>query len=72
MPDNGFGSSLWKNVQAVKLGRDGGLEVPVRANSREGIVIGADAVAASEVSTPAATPARGDRSPGFWRRLFRR
>ena len=73
MPNDGFGSSLWKNVQAVKLGKDGGIEVPVRANSRQGIVIGVDAIAASDASQPAAaTPGRGDESPGFWRRLFRR
>lgn len=72
MPSDGFGSSLWKNVQAVKLGKDGGIEVPVRANSRQGIVIGVDAIAASDASQPAATPASGDEPPGFWRRLFHR
>lgn len=72
MPSDGFGSSLWKNVQAVKLGKDGGIEVPVRANSRQGIVIGVDAIAASDTSHPAATPGRGDGHPGFWRRWFRR
>jgi hypothetical protein len=72
MRSDGFGSSLWKNVQAVKLGKDGGIEVPVRANSRQGIVIGVDAMVASDASQPAATPARDDEPPGFWRRLFRR
>lgn len=72
MPSDGFGSSLWKNVQAVKFGKDGGIEVPVRANSRQGIVIGVDAIAASDASQPAATPGTGERAPGFSRRLFRR
>ena len=72
MPNDGFGSSLWKNVQAVKLGKHGGIEAPVRANSRQGIVIGVDAVAGSEAAQPANTVASGDESPGFWRRLFRR
>ena len=72
MPNDGYGSSLWKNVQAVKLGKDGGIEVPVRANSHQGIEIGVDAIAASDASQPATTDERGDESPGFWRRLFRR
>jgi hypothetical protein len=72
MPSDGFGSSLWKNVQAVKFGKDGGIELPVRANSHQGIVIGVDAIAASDASQPAKTAASGDESPGFWRRLFRR
>jgi len=38
-------------VQAVKFGKNGGIEVPVRANGRDGIVIGADQVAASEAAT---------------------
>jgi hypothetical protein len=72
MPSDGFGSSLWKNVQAVKFGKDGGIEVPVRANSRQGIVIGVDAIAASDASRPEATPERGDGAIGFWRRFFHR
>jgi len=51
MADEEFGSTLWKNVQAVKFGKNGGIEVPVRANGRDGIVIGADQVAASEAAT---------------------
>jgi hypothetical protein len=72
MPNDGFGSSLWKNVQAVKLGKDGGIDIPVRANSRQGIMMGVDAIAASDTSQPATTEASGEESPGFWRRLFRR
>jgi hypothetical protein len=31
MPNDGIGSSLWRNVQAVKVGKDGGIEASVRA-----------------------------------------
>jgi hypothetical protein len=72
MPKDGFGSSLWKNVQAVKLGKDGGIEAPVRANSRQGIVVGVDAVRASDAAQAAGTAATPAKSPGFWRRFFRR
>jgi len=72
MPDDGFGSALWKNVQAVKFGKDGGIEVPVHANGRDGIEVGLDAIAegekreAEEDRTDVATPSRR------WRRLLRR
>jgi hypothetical protein len=74
MADDGFGSALWRNVQAVKLGKDGGLEVPVRASSSEGIVIGVDAIAESDArrSSAAEAPAGAARARGFWRRLLRR
>jgi hypothetical protein len=75
MPDEGFGSDLWKNVQAIKLGQDGGIEAPVRANDRDGVVVGLDHVASADAtatdtsttddSTPA-TPARR-----WWTRLLR-
>ena len=72
MPNDGFGSSLWKNVQAVRLGKEGGIEAPVRANSRQGIVIGVDAVEASDASQAGKTAPRAQDSRGFWRRVFRR
>jgi hypothetical protein len=72
MPIDGFGSTLWKNVQAVMLGKDGGIEAPVRANSRQGIVVGIDAIRASDASQAASTAASPGKSPGFWRRFFRR
>jgi hypothetical protein len=31
MPNDGIGSSLWRNVQAVKVRKDGGIEASVRA-----------------------------------------
>jgi hypothetical protein len=69
MPDKGFGADLWKNVQAIRLGKDGGIEAPVRANGRDGIVVGVDRVAEADARThDAATPS----SPGFVRRLLKR
>jgi hypothetical protein len=65
MPDEGFGSDLWQNLQAIKLGRDGGIEAPVRA-SPDGIVVGVDQVAEADAVVPA------PRAKGFWARLFRR
>lgn len=72
MPDDGFGSALWKNVQAVKLGKDGGIEAPVRANGREGIEVGLDAIVEGEKRT--AEGHRADVAPARrgWRRLFGR
>jgi hypothetical protein len=32
MPDEGFGSGLWKNIQAVQFGREGEMLAPVRAD----------------------------------------
>jgi len=71
MADKDFGSDLWKNLQAVKLSKDGGLEAPVRANGKDGIVVGVDAVAASEA---AARNSSSDEAPRdrWWRRLARR
>jgi hypothetical protein len=64
MASKGFGSDLWKNVRAVRIDKDGTFRVPVRANGRDGIAIGVDAVEQAGVSpeSPAA-PA------GLWRRL---
>ena len=68
MADKGFGSDLWKNVQSVKFDKDGALHVPVRANGKDGIVVGVDAIARSEATRPAPTESR----PSWWRRLLRR
>lgn len=72
MPNEGFGSSLWRNVQAVKLGKDGSIEAPVRANSRQGIVVGVDVVRASDAAQAVGIAATPAKSPGGWRRFFRR
>jgi hypothetical protein len=69
MADKGFGSDLWKNVQAIRLGKDGGIEAPVRANGRDGIVVGVDRVAEVDARLPDATT---PSSPGFVRRLLNR
>ena len=68
----GFGEGLWKNLQGVQLGKDGGLEAPVRADGEHGIVIGADAIAkAAEGESARPTPMAG-RMKTRLRRLFRR
>ena len=71
MPDEGFRSDLWKNLQSVKLGSDGGIEAPVRANGRDGILVGLDAVAEGENSRTEEAPAAADSSRRWWKRLFR-
>ena len=76
MPDEPFGSFLDKNLKAIKFGKDGGIEMPVRANERDGIVFGVDAVAESERANRART-ARASSEPSVprrrgWRRLLRR
>ena len=72
MPNGGFGSVLRKNVQAIKLGKDGGIEAPVRANSRQGIVVGVDAVAASDAAHPVKAPSATGKSRRLLRRILRR
>jgi hypothetical protein len=47
MPDEEFGSFLGKNLKAVKFGKDGGIEIPIRANERDGVAFGVDAIAES-------------------------
>ncbi|MBZ5740304.1 hypothetical protein [Nocardioides mangrovi] len=71
MSDNGFGSGLWKNLQQVRLGEDGGIEAPVRVNGEDGIVIGADAVAAAEARQATEGGGAAPRR-GLLRRLLRR
>lgn len=36
----GFGTDLWKQMQKVRIDRDGTYRAPVKANGRDGIVIG--------------------------------
>jgi hypothetical protein len=68
MPDEGFASGLWKNVRAVTLGEDGGIAAPVRANGRDGVVVGVDRVAVADSSVETPDPVRR----GWWARLRRR
>ncbi len=37
MPDDGYGSELWKAVQSVTANSKDGISAPVTANSRDGI-----------------------------------
>lgn len=71
MTKNGFGTDLWKNLQAVKLSKDGGLDAPVRADGTHGIVVGVDAIADSDAvgGGSAASPVP---TPRWWKRLLRR
>ncbi len=74
MAEEGFGSGLWKNVQSIKLGQDGGIEAPVRANGRDGVVVGKQHVAATDAAAEATaaeeTPAP-PRRRRWWARLLR-
>lgn len=38
--DDGWGSGLWKQVQQVKVTRDGGIQAPASADGQHGIVVG--------------------------------
>lgn len=38
--NSGFGSELWKQMQKVRIDRDGTFRAPVKANGKDGIVIG--------------------------------
>jgi hypothetical protein len=60
MAEKGFASGLWKNVQAIKLGQDGGIEAPVRADGRDGIVVGVNHVADAETDERARTTSQQD------------
>lgn len=64
MAEQGFGSELWKNVQAVRLTSDGSLQAPVSVSGSEGIVVGVDALAEAE-GAPAQEAAPRRR---WWRR----
>ncbi len=71
MPEAGFGSGLWNNVQAVRFGPHHELLAPVRADGCDGIVLGVDAVAAADAAAETDLAAqRGGlrRLVGRWRR----
>ncbi|XVX18918.1 hypothetical protein ACQP1U_11270 [Actinomycetota bacterium] len=72
MARRGFGSELWKTTQGVRLGKDGGIKAPVRANSRQGIVVGDPAVSRSDARRRQRDEAAGDAPRGLLRRLFGR
>ncbi len=72
MSKDGFGSDLWKNVSAIKLGKHGGIEAPVRANSRQGLVVGLDAVAKSDARDRAGAKPEAESRRRRWRRFLHR
>lgn len=69
----GFGSDLWKNVQAVRLRSDGTFQAPVRADGRDGIVVGKDALARADAAHAAEESEVGApvRRRWWWRLLGR-
>lgn len=71
MSDDGFASGLWKNVEAIKLGSDGGIEAPVRTDGKNGIVLGLNAVAKSE-STSGSEGSSSGACRSLLSRLLRR
>lgn len=64
--DDGWGSSLWREVQKVRI-TDGTLEAPVKADG-DGIRIGPDAEKPAPQQAEAPTP----RRRGLLARLFGR
>jgi hypothetical protein len=70
MNEQPFDANILKNLQAVKFGKDGSLEVPVRADGTSGIVIGTDAVERSGTATRDEDASSNRR--GLWKRLLRR
>ena len=72
MPDEGFGSELWKNIKGVQFGKHGGIGAPVRANRKDGVAVGLGAVARSESPAADHTPATNPKPRRWWSRLLRR
>jgi hypothetical protein len=72
MAEQGFGSGLWKNVQAIRLDKDGGIEAPVRADGRDGIVAGVNHVAEVDARRAEAAETEQPRRRGWRARLSRR
>jgi hypothetical protein len=63
----GFENPLWKQIQQIKVTREGGIQAPVKANGTDGIVIGDPPLF---VTPPA--PESASRKPGLLARLLRR
>ena len=72
MSDEGFGSELWKNVQAVQFGEDGGIDAPVRANGKVGVTVGLRAVARSDGQEGGQALATTRKPRHWWNRLLGR
>jgi len=63
----GFENPLWKQIQQIKVTREGGIQAPVKANGTDGIVIGDPPLF---VTPPA--PESVSRKPGLLARLRQR
>lgn len=72
MSKGGFGSELWKNVEAVRFGKRGGIDVPVLASSRQGIVVGVRPVTTSDAAVAAQSSLKRRERSRLWRRVFGR
>ncbi len=70
MANDGFGSDLWKNLQAVRLDKDGVMHAPVNVDGKDGIVVGVDAIAKNEAATTADSTDVPVRRP-WWKRIGR-
>ena len=67
--DKPFGQDLWRNVQSVRVDRDGTFHAPARITDDGGLVVGADAVDQADAA-PQSAPA--ERRPGLLARFLRR
>lgn len=71
----GFASEIWDNVRSVRLGKHGGIEAPVRASSRDGILIGKRAIvrsrrARAKQARAAAARSGETESRRWWQRVL--
>jgi hypothetical protein len=58
MPDDGFGADLWKNLQGIKLGHDGGVVVGLNAVAAADAAAGATAAKEDATGLPESRPER--------------
>ena len=58
-----FGNPLWDQMKKVRIDRDGTLRVPIKANGKDGIVIG---------DPPLGVPPKVAKRPGLLRRALAR
>lgn len=59
----GFENPLWKQIQKIELTSDGTLKLPVKANGKDGIVMG---------DPPLFVPPALEKRPGLLSRLLAR
>lgn len=59
----GFENPIWKQIQKIELESDGTMTLPVKANGKDGVVIG---------DPPLGVPPRLEKKPGLIARLVGR